>query len=134
MESITAEILNWWGAFFFSEHWQFQIDSKTLSRIAQKFYCFWDNFVWIGNAKFSLLLREYLYLPINVLWSSSKFSDLIENKLFLTQFGSEWRISRIRVLFCRFQEFLGLVNTFIAKGFSERSPLMHLNKHILRNQ
>ena len=32
------------------------------------------------------------------------------------------------------QEFLGLVNTFTAIGFSETSPAMHLNKHICRSQ
>ena len=32
------------------------------------------------------------------------------------------------------QEFLGLVNMFTAIGFSEKSPVMHLNKHISRSQ
>ena len=40
----------------------------------------------------------------------------------------------MKVLFCRFQEFSGLVNTFTAKGFSETSLVMHLNKHIFRSQ
>ena len=26
------------------------------------------------------------------------------------------------------------INTFTAKGFSETSPVMHLNKHIFRSQ
>ena len=52
----------------------------------------------------------------------------------MTQFGSAWWKSRIKVLFCRFHQFLGLVNTFTAKGFSETSPVIHLNKHILRSQ
>ena len=27
-----------------------------------------------------------------------------------------------------------IINTFTARGFSETSPVMHLNKHIFRNQ
>ena len=38
------------------------------------------------------------------------------------------------VLLCILQEFLGLVNTFTAIGFSETSPVMHLNEHISRSQ
>ena len=39
-----------------------------------------------------------------------------------------------KILFCRFQEFWGLVHTFTAKAFSETRPLMHLNQHIFRKQ
>ena len=39
----------------------------------------------------------------------------------------------MKILFCRYQPFLGLVNTFTPKGFSERSPVMHLKKHIFRS-
>ena len=33
----------------------------------QKVYGFLDNLTWIGNGKFSLLLREYSQLAVNVL-------------------------------------------------------------------
>ena len=52
----------------------------------------------------------------------------------LTQFGSKRRKSRIKVSFWILPEFLGLVNTFTAIGFSETSPVMHLNQHISRSQ
>ena len=29
---------------------------------------------------------------------------------------------------------MGVVNTFTAKGFSERSPVMYLNKHVFGSQ
>ena len=48
----------------------------------QKYYDILDNLIWIGNCKFSLLLQEYSYLGVNVLSSSPKISDLIENNFF----------------------------------------------------
>ena len=44
---------------FFSEHWKFNVDSKIAKKIPEKIYGFLDNLIWIGNGKFSLLLREY---------------------------------------------------------------------------
>ena len=38
------------------------------------------------------------------------------------------------MLFCAAHEFLRLVNRFTAKGLSETSPLIELNKHIFRSQ
>ena len=38
------------------------------------------------------------------------------------------------MIFCRFQQFLELANTFIAKGFSETRPFMHFNKHIFKSK
>ena len=48
----------------------------------QKVDDFLDDLIWIGNGKFSLLLREYSQLGFNVLTSSSKISDLIKNNFF----------------------------------------------------
>ena len=42
-------------------------------------YGFWDELTWIGKSKFSLLLREYSQLEVNVLSSRPKISDLIKN-------------------------------------------------------
>ena len=120
--------------FFFSEHWKFHIDTKNAKKRSQKVCGFLDNWIWIGNRKFSPLLLQHSQFTINMEKSSPKMSHLIENKLFLTHFGWEWRKSKIKVLFSRFHEFLGLVNTFTAKGFSERSTVMHLNKHIFPSQ
>ena len=43
---------------------------------------FLDNLIWIGNGKFSLLLGEYTWFPVNGLWSSPEISDLVENNFF----------------------------------------------------
>ena len=44
---------------FFSENWKFNVASKIAKKMPEKVYGFLDNFIWIGNGKFSLLLREY---------------------------------------------------------------------------
>ena len=49
---------------------------------------FSDNFIGIGSVKFSLLLREYSLLAVNVLKRSPKISDLTKND-FITPFASE---------------------------------------------
>ena len=48
----------------------------------QKIFRFLDNCIYISDGKFSLLLREYSQLGVNVLTSSSKISDLIKNNFF----------------------------------------------------
>ena len=67
---------------FFSDHWKFHLDTKSAKKISQKCYGFFVNLIWIGNGKFSLLLREHSQFPINLSSSSPKISDLIENNFF----------------------------------------------------
>ena len=44
---------------FFSENLKFNVASKIANKMQEKIYDFLDNLIWIGNDKFSLLLREY---------------------------------------------------------------------------
>ena len=48
----------------------------------QKFDGFLDNLIWVGNGKFSLLLREYAQFPGNMLSTSPKIWNMIENNFF----------------------------------------------------
>ena len=48
----------------------------------QKIYGFSDSLIYVGNCKFSLLIREYSEFGVNVLWSSPKILDPIENNFF----------------------------------------------------
>ena len=52
---------------------------KKKEKMRQKVYGLLDDLIFIGKGQFSLLLREYLYLAVNVLTSSPKISDLIKN-------------------------------------------------------
>ena len=67
---------------FFSKHSKLIIDSKNKKKISQKIFGFSDSLIYVGNANFSLLIREYSYFGVNVLSSSPKISDPVENNLF----------------------------------------------------
>ena len=69
-------------AHFFSKHWKFIVDCKNAKKMSQKICGFSDSLIYVGNAKFSLLIREYSSLGVKVLSSSPKISDPIENNLF----------------------------------------------------
>ena len=55
---------------------------KKKEKMEEKVYGFLDNLICIVNGKFSLLQPEYSYLAVNVLTSSPKISDLIQNSFF----------------------------------------------------
>ena len=57
-ESTTSEILELWSSFFFSKHWKFIVDCKNAKKMSQKIYGFSDSLIYVGNSKFSLLIRE----------------------------------------------------------------------------
>ena len=40
----------------------------------------------------------------------------------------------MKVLFCRFQEFSGLVNTFNTEGLLETRPFTHWSKHVFQSE
>ena len=48
----------------------------------QKIYGFLDNLAEFGNCKFSLLIRKYSQLAVNVLSGTPKILDLIKNNFF----------------------------------------------------
>ena len=48
-----------------------------------KGFGFFDNFIWIGCAKFSIEWREYLSSAVNVLSDSPEISDLSQRDIFL---------------------------------------------------
>ena len=73
-ERVISEIENLWGSSFFFEYSKIFIDFKNSAKNSAKFFCFWDNCIWIGIVKLSLLRRGYFSLPANVLRSSHKMA------------------------------------------------------------
>ena len=55
---------------------------KNAKKLPQNIDGFLDNLISDGNGKFSLLIREYSKLAVNVLSSSLKISDPIKNNFF----------------------------------------------------
>ena len=67
---------------FFSELWRFIVDCKNAKKMSQNIYGFSDSLIYVRNDKFSLLIREYSLFRVNVLSSSPKISDPIEDNFF----------------------------------------------------
>ena len=57
---------------FFPKFLKFNVDFKKVVKNLEKVFCFWDNCIWIGIIKVSLLRRRYLPSVPNVLTSSPK--------------------------------------------------------------
>ena len=68
-ETVISAIHRLWGSSFFSK---FNVDLKNQHKNREKEFCFWDNMIWIGCLKLSLLRRKYLSLAVNVLANSLK--------------------------------------------------------------
>ena len=122
------------SVLFATEHGKFNLDSKNGKKMQQNIYAFSDNLISIGNFKFCLLLRKCSELAVNVLSKRPKILDQIKSNFFSLNLVQNDQKNKIKVLFCRFQEFLRLVNTFTAKWFSERSFAKHLNKQFFRTE
>ena len=87
-DSIISEIQKLRGLPFFHNGQNLVEISKMQQKLATKFFCFWENCVWIGIVKLSLLSTGYFSSAPNVLRSSPKIRDVksieLENSLLVT--------------------------------------------------
>ena len=60
------------GHLFFWKCTKSNVDLGNAEKNSEKVFRFWDNWMWIGSLKFSLLRREYLSSAVNVLTNSLK--------------------------------------------------------------
>ena len=67
---------------FFWKYLKLNLDSKNASTNWENNFYFWDNFIWIGFFKFSLLRREYLWPVFNVLTNSPKILHITKRDFF----------------------------------------------------
>ena len=54
--------------------------------IGEKFFCFWDNCIWIGCVKLFLLRREYLSSAVNVVRNSLNILHISKRDFFQVKF------------------------------------------------
>ena len=80
-ESVISEIQNLWRSSFFSKYLKFHLDFKNVGKTCEKTFCFWENCIWIGMIKFSLLRTGYFSLAGNVLTSSPKIFHVNKTEL-----------------------------------------------------
>ena len=72
LESVISEIQNLLESSFFSIYLKFLLDFEKEGKYWEKVLCFWDNCIWIGIVKLSLLRTGYFSSAANVLTSSPK--------------------------------------------------------------
>ena len=71
-ESVISEIHCLWGSSVFRKYSKFNVDYRNAEKNWEKVSCFWDNSIWIGCIKLSLLRREYLSAALKVLTNCLK--------------------------------------------------------------
>ena len=91
-ESVTSKIQNLWGSSFVSKCLKFNVDFKNAAKNWEKVFCFWDNCIWIGIVKLSLLRTGYFSSAANVLTSSPKTWHVKKQLFFEHNFvaSDEW--------------------------------------------
>ena len=67
---------------FFSKYLKFNLDFKNAARNSEKGFCFWDNCIWIGIVKLSLLKTGYFSSAANVSTSSPKVWNVHKRDFF----------------------------------------------------
>ena len=81
-ESVTSKIQNLWGSSFDSKCLKFNVDFKNAAKNWEKVFCFWDNCIWIGIVKLSLLRTRYFLSAANVLTSIPKKQHVNKRDVF----------------------------------------------------
>ena len=81
-ESVISKIQNLGGSSFFKKYLKFNLDFKNAAKNSEKVFCFWDNCIWIGIVKLSLLRTGYFSSAANVLTSSPKIWHVNKRDVF----------------------------------------------------
>ena len=104
-ESATSKIQNLRGLSLFPKHLKFELNFKKSAQNREKEFSFWDNCIWIGIVKLSLLRTGYFSSAANVLTSSPKILHVNKRDVFqLNWLGSDqwiWYNSASARLPCR---------------------------------
>ena len=87
-----------WGSSLFLKYSRFNLDFKNATRSWEKVFCFWDNCIWIGIIKLSLLRTKYFSSADIVLTWNPKILYVNKRNFFPTQFSGQWSLNMIKVL------------------------------------
>ena len=71
-ESATSKIKHLWRSSFFSKRLKFNLHFRNFAKNWEKVFCFWDNCIWIGIVKLSLVRTGYFSSAANGLTSNAK--------------------------------------------------------------
>ena len=81
-EFVISEIQKLWGSSFFSKYSKFNLDFKNAAKNREKVFFLWDNFIWIGIVKFSLLRTGSFSLVDNVVTHRPKIWHVNKRNFF----------------------------------------------------
>ena len=81
-ESVISDTQKLRGSYFVWKWSKFNLGFKNAAKSWEKFFCFWDNCIWIGVVRLSLLRTGYLLSAANVLRSSPKIWHLNKRDFF----------------------------------------------------
>ena len=73
-------------SYYFLKCSKLELHVKNAVKISQKRFFFWDNSIWIGCVKFSLLRTEYLSSVVNVLTANPKMLHITKRDFFQLNF------------------------------------------------
>ena len=117
--------------FFFWKCSEFNLYFKFSEKNSEKYYCFWDNCIWIGCVKLSLLRTEYLPSALNVLTKSLQILNITSRDFLKTQLSSQWSIHMVKFLSFRFQQCLDPFTMLVFEWSSEMGLVRHWSKLFL---
>ena len=85
-ESVISKMKNLSGSAFAPKCLKFKLDFKNARKNWEKVFCFWDNWIWIGIVKLSLLRTGYFSSAANMLTSSPKILHITNWDVFHLNF------------------------------------------------
>ena len=89
-EAIISEIQNLWGSYFAPNLLKFNLNFKKAAKNKENLFCLWDNCIWIGIVKLSLVRTGYILSAANMLTSSPNIWHVKKRDVFqLNWLGSD---------------------------------------------
>ena len=82
LDSVISKIQNLWRSTFFPKNLKCNLDFKNATKKWEKVFYFWDNIIWIGIVKLSLLRTWYFPSADNVLRSSTNILHVNKRDFF----------------------------------------------------
>ena len=125
------EIPQLWESSFVWKCSKFKLDFKNAQKNSEKVFCFWDNCIWIGCVKLSLLRTEYLPSALNVLTKSLQILNITSRDFLKTQLSSQWSIHMVKFLSFRFQQCLDPFTMLVFEWSSEMGLVRDWSKLFL---
>ena len=75
-QAVASEINKLWPSSFYWKYSKFNLDFENEEKNWEKCFSFWDNCMWMGYIKLSILGREHLPTALIVLRNGLKLSHI----------------------------------------------------------